>query len=411
MVPFKIFYAWQSDRPAKLCRTLIQRALDDARKQVKDGQTIDVEPRIQIEIDQDTQGVPGSPHVAETIFEKIQECDAFIADLTFTGCRKGKRESPVPNPNVLIEYGYALRELGDERIVAVFNEEFGNCEDLPFDIRHRRWPLRYRTAGADTGDKAQQARKNERKKLTSALVKILETLVKNTGKRAESPGSDLDRPLVEQFPLDSEILLQNSGQRFRIRRSGAKILLSVRSARSGLSLSQTDVQSIAIKTLKPLASRRLSGCSTARTSDGAALFKHPGGNGGNVEFASILKRDGSLYGIDCHHVGRHKQSRIEEPFLSASVVEEILTDGLRNFLAVAENDLSLALPLDVGVALEGVKNHLVVVSRDVYDGLQGPLLVERIEDRFQVASYTANPAELLKLFIGKIYDEAGLEQP
>lgn len=409
MAPFKIFYAWQSDQPAKLCRTLIQRALDDAKEQIKESQTIDVEPRIQIEIDQDTQGVPGSPHIAETIFQKIRECDAFIADLTFTGCQKGKHDRPVPNPNVLIEYGYALRELGDERIIAVFNEEFGNREDLPFDIRHRRWPLPYRTAGAGTGEEAQRVRRHERKKLANELVKVIKHLVRNTGKRAENPNSDVDRPLVAQFPLDSEILLQNSGERLRIRKSGAKILLNIRSVGSSLSLTQADAQSLALRNLKPLAWRRLTGWSPARTSEGAALVKHPGGNGGSVEFASILMRDGSLYGIDCHHVGRHGDSRIKEPFLLINLVEEILTDGLRNFLDVARDDLSLALPLDTGVALEGVRNYLVV-ARDLYPAPQGTLLVERIESRFQVTNYAADPAELLRSFIEKVYDEAGLEQ-
>lgn len=230
--------------------------------------------------------------------------------------------------------------------------------------------MRYRTAGAGADEKAQQARRNERKKLTKALAKVLEHLVRNTGRRAENPGSDIDRPLAEQFPLDSEILLQNSGERLRIWKSGAKIPLGVRSAHSSLSLSLAEAQSHELRNLKPLAWNRLSGCSPARTSDGVALVKHPGGNGGIVEFASVLKRDGSLYGIDCHHVGRHRDSRIKEPFLLIKTVEEILTDGLRNFLDVAENDLSLALPLDIGVALEGVKNHLVV-ARDVYPGLQG----------------------------------------
>ncbi|RTM15386.1 MAG: hypothetical protein EKK33_02145 [Bradyrhizobiaceae bacterium] len=45
---------------------------------------------------------------------------------------------PTPNPNVLIELGYALRTLGYERIILVFNRAFGKIEDLPFDLRARR---------------------------------------------------------------------------------------------------------------------------------------------------------------------------------------------------------------------------------------------------------------------------------
>jgi hypothetical protein len=33
---------------------------------------------------------------------------------------------PIPNPNVLIEYGWALKSLGYKRIVAVMNEAHEN---------------------------------------------------------------------------------------------------------------------------------------------------------------------------------------------------------------------------------------------------------------------------------------------
>ena len=70
MAAFKIFYAWQSDRPANLCRSLIRNALDDAAKKFQDGLEIDDE-RCQVEIDQDTQGDPVKtrPHSAARMHE------------------------------------------------------------------------------------------------------------------------------------------------------------------------------------------------------------------------------------------------------------------------------------------------------------------------------------------------------
>ena len=127
---FKVFYAWQSDRPNNLCRGLIRRALDKAKDQLNDELEIDDALR-DVKIDQDTQGVAGSPSIAETILAKIRNSDAFIPDLTFI--LGGEGMTAMPNPNVLIEYGYALHALGDQRIIGVFNDAFGTPDDLPFE--------------------------------------------------------------------------------------------------------------------------------------------------------------------------------------------------------------------------------------------------------------------------------------
>jgi hypothetical protein len=43
-----------------------------------------------------------------------------------------------PNPNVLIELGYAIKVLGFDKIIMVMNTAFGRPELLPFDLRQRR---------------------------------------------------------------------------------------------------------------------------------------------------------------------------------------------------------------------------------------------------------------------------------
>ena len=183
MAAFRIFYAWQSDRPANLCRSLIRKALDDTAKQVGEGLDFQDAQRIDVEINQDTQGEPGSPAIAETILQKISESDAFVGDLTFTGRREGKPGSPVPNPNVLLEYGYALHALGHDRVIAVFNEEFGKPDDLPFDLRHRRWPIRYRTSGDGSDEQSLEVRRTQRKQLAKELAAAIKTIVQTEGKR------------------------------------------------------------------------------------------------------------------------------------------------------------------------------------------------------------------------------------
>lgn len=127
-----VFYSWQSDLPNPTNRGFIQQALEKAVTTIADDHTVEVEPVV----DRDTEGVAGSPDIASTIFAKITASDVFVADVSIISNPKEGR--PTPNPNVLIELGYALRGLGHERIILVFNRSFGKIEDLPFDLRMRR---------------------------------------------------------------------------------------------------------------------------------------------------------------------------------------------------------------------------------------------------------------------------------
>ena len=139
-MPDKVFYSWQSDRSNKTNRGFIEDALAQAIRNLGRERNEIYAPLRDLELDKDTKGIPGSPPVADTIFRKIEECSVFVPDLTFCGLTEGNR--PIPNANVLIEYGWALAKLGHERIVAVMNEAYGPPTEttLPFNIRHTRWP-------------------------------------------------------------------------------------------------------------------------------------------------------------------------------------------------------------------------------------------------------------------------------
>jgi hypothetical protein len=127
-----VFYSWQSDLPNATNRSFIEQALKNVANRITADDAVDVEPVI----DRDTQGVAGAPDIAKTIFQKIASADVVVADVSIIGeCRTGR---PTPNPNVLIELGYALRAVGDERVILVFNTAYGEFEQLPFDLKMRR---------------------------------------------------------------------------------------------------------------------------------------------------------------------------------------------------------------------------------------------------------------------------------
>jgi hypothetical protein len=127
-----VFYSWQSDLPNSTNRGLIQAALEIAAAEIAGDDKVDVEPVI----DRDTEGVAGSPDIASTIFAKIDASAIFVADVSIVSDAAAKRQTP--NPNVMIEVGFALKALNFERVILVFNSAFGTVESLPFDLRMRR---------------------------------------------------------------------------------------------------------------------------------------------------------------------------------------------------------------------------------------------------------------------------------
>jgi hypothetical protein len=137
-----IFFSWQADTPTTEGRNLIERALAEALDRISSDTSVEMAIR-DIEIDKDTKGVPGQPPIVETIFRKVDQCIIFLADLTFVGKRLDGR--PTPNPNVLIEYGWALKSKGHHRIICVMNVAHGkpSAESLPFDLRHLRHPIQF----------------------------------------------------------------------------------------------------------------------------------------------------------------------------------------------------------------------------------------------------------------------------
>ncbi|HRV93171.1 MAG TPA: nucleotide-binding protein [Anaerolineae bacterium] len=111
-----IFYSWQSDLPPSANRSFILTALERAAKTIHADESIKVEPVI----DRDTLGVPGSPNIAHTILEKIEKSDIFVCDVSIINPNRTSECRSTPNPNVLIELGYATKALGHERIIMVF---------------------------------------------------------------------------------------------------------------------------------------------------------------------------------------------------------------------------------------------------------------------------------------------------
>jgi len=131
-------------------------------------------------LDKDTKGTPGSPSIPDTIFKKIEGSAVFIADLTFVAHTKKNPKTkfikPVPNPNVMIEYGYATKAKGESKIIAVMNTNYGKPtkESIPFNIVHKRWPIQYKLSADEKANK-----EKEMEALVERLYDNIKTIVED----------------------------------------------------------------------------------------------------------------------------------------------------------------------------------------------------------------------------------------
>jgi hypothetical protein len=164
-----VFYSWQSDSPNASNRSFIKKAAERAIGLLAADAELESAARddSDIVLDQDTQGVPGNPGIADTILAKIDACDVFLADVTLVAeTPMGKK---LINSNVALELGYAFGKHTSRVSILVMNTAFGQPKELPFDLAHRRHPIIYHLP--DTHD--QEARATALEELAKQLASAL----------------------------------------------------------------------------------------------------------------------------------------------------------------------------------------------------------------------------------------------
>ncbi len=125
-----VFYCWMSDHPNATNRSFIEKALDKAVKEIAQDVSIVEDPRT----DKDTKDLAGSPEISSAILDKINKSLAVVCDVSIVD----RDTRPSPNPNVMVELGYAMGVLGCDKVIMVMNTAYGSIAQLPFDIKHRR---------------------------------------------------------------------------------------------------------------------------------------------------------------------------------------------------------------------------------------------------------------------------------
>lgn len=239
-----VFYAWQSDRDAAICRKLIRAAAKHALTKLKAEPDIFNAPSFVL--DQDRQGVPGHPHIASVIRRKIKACDVFLADLThvasYTAAGKaGKsRRKKTPNPNVLIELGIAIRAKGFGRLILVMNDHFGSTDDLPFDVKSHSFPITYTLADANDEKQVKAVQDKLAERIATALKPMLAeiaaaataTATASGRERADADGKGFYHTFTQgnfygMHPKDIPFIVAGSGEQSILNPRSAYVLLSI----------------------------------------------------------------------------------------------------------------------------------------------------------------------------------------
>jgi hypothetical protein len=402
-----VFFSWQSDTSTSEGRNFIEKALEIAVRRISNELQVDEAPRDVLKVDKDTKDVPGSPPIFETIRRKIDAAAVFIPDLTFVAERPNG--DPCPNPNVLFEYGYALKSLTYHRIFGVMNAAFGkpSRESLPFDLASYRFPITYNLPGGASQDERTAARE----KLVDEFERALKGVLASDEYKQNLPQPP---PVSYRNPLDGRARFREKGEPIGfdnnpVRRmtgkpdipvrlmDGSALWLRVMPQQSITKLRVTDLQ----QPVGHLASMPLYGhpyVFSIRGPDGAGIYPLESDETPTVAF---MFTDGEIWLIDT------------SPFLfdqtHIPLDEAAFAKSLEYAARFLLERFGIGGPFRWVAGMQGVGGRMLPIPNDSFGRTYGPCALDIIE-REGTFSIGGNPSEALEPFFDAVFDLCGLRR-
>ncbi|MBN2313940.1 MAG: hypothetical protein JXM79_08410 [Sedimentisphaerales bacterium] len=416
-----VFYSWQSDHPNRTNRTFIEEALEAALRKISlDGEIQEAQRDEPLTLDKDTKGIPGIPPIADVIFEKISIAAVFVPDLSFVGNTADGRL--LPNPNVLIEYGWALSTLGRSRIVPVINVAFGaaNTETLPFNMRHLRHPISYELKV----DTPLEKRKEVKAKLVADLASAIQLVVQSHPAKTEpssvnhiaiestiDPSTFLgpNEPLgiLSGFPQKETRLIIPNNQHLFLRVIPTKRV-------EEFATSKQVLEFLSKSSVRPLCDH-LSGWSPGRNRHGAFVCAH---NEDKVLAITQLFRNKELWGIDVITIDKEsckEWSKVEFGFIACSSLEIAFTETLSTYLTFCRDILKLELPLRFIAGATGVEEYRMTAPSGInfagFEKFAGRVVEENLIYEGTITHYELPVTTILRPFFDYVWEECGLSRP
>jgi hypothetical protein len=395
----KVFYSWQSDTPNNVGRAFIRKTLDAA---VSSLQVDEAERPL---VDQDTAGVLGSPVVANTIFEKIREAKIVVADVTLTG--RTPEDKRLLNSNVAIEVGYALGVQGDHVLLTVMNTHYGTPDDLPFDLKHRRWPVQF-SLSPDAGGPERQ---RERDVLSRNLGNITEAYIEANRPPKEtfaSTSSTLNSATYWQPDEDLIPARRYSGGGTKpVRYPAGQALMYLRI------WPQEKIRPIAVETLsdysksaiEPLAGG-INGWSTDRNKYGLLTYATFGEERALGSTTQVF-RNGEIWGVNAYRLRTRPEFPNFPKLVPTQSYESGLRESLRRYLDAARSYFGYPSKITVESGLVNVKDFMLALPDEVH----GPIFEDvKISTTVNLDEPESVTEALLKIFKA-VFEAAGTIRP
>jgi hypothetical protein len=413
-MPHTVFFSWQADRPPLNGKDLVERALERATARISEDTTVEKAVR-DLTVDRDTKGLPGSPPIVDSIFHKIDKAAVFVPDLTFVGERADGR--PTPNPNVMIEYGWALKSLTHARIVPVINTAFGKptAESMPFDMRHLLYPTVYSgpdRLGRDREHVIEQLALELEQKIRGVLEsgEFKSTLPKSSEFRPREPADGCGRfkPVGESVGIASGGGLRGSLKELILSPEPVAWFRLMPFFDPGRTWSVDELER-AMKTpfLSPL-SRDWGGYSFIRTHEGHGVYSALPEQPATIRAIVFAFKTGEVWSVDTYWLGAYSddRSRFTVPSEELSFRKALVEYG--QFL----QRLDITPPFRWIAGMENLKGRVLYLPTrpGYYRAMPGPdgKCIEDIISESGTYSPGDSPGKTLRPFFQKLYDSCGV---
>lgn len=405
-----LFFSWQADTPSRVGRGFLKQCLEEVCQNLTADTDID-EAHRDMSVDSDTQGVAGQPPIVETIFRKIDEASVFFADLTFVGTRLDER--PAPNPNVLIEYGWALKSLKHERVICVMNTGFGvpTAENMPFDLRHVRWPIQYSLPDSASADDIKKEKRKVVAALTTAIRACIATIPEDSKLSNEFPaaatGNDKARFRNSNEELGfTEGFFDDEPKKVMLT-DGPAIWLRVMPF---FSPSRTwpvhELKELFLTDPQPLPITFGNGCNQLRAEDGVGMYRplNSSDNPQLTDSVAFMFETGEIWSVDTHLLTRNDRILF---FLEEQLERTLLRDI--QFL----KRIGAEPPYRVIAGVTGIKGRAYNYPLPPNQGRVGlgPICAANIVEEKGVYMNGAEPIEALRPFFEALFNKCAMQRP
>lgn len=402
----KIFYSWQMDAPRKINKDFVRGALDQALGKLVEDPSVSDADREELEIDQDTQNVLGSPEIARVILDKIAASDVIVTDVSLVASGKdGKRHI---NSNVAIELGYAYGRLSDRAVLKVMNTHFGKPGELPFDLRGRRHPVQFHLEPASDAETIA----SEQKKLAHELAEILKLYLHDLPD--EKPIPHVETPcttLRGMFWLPHEPLIPAGEHRHRrgVHWNGPSLLYFRCIPTDALAELSSLESEVMTAELVPL----FSDVGFSRTRNKWGALSHCVAQDGDLMAFSQVFRNREIWSVDPYHSTRatEPEDEAEESiqYLPTGAVNRIFPRAIDSIRKLASN-LGYGNKYEIEMGISGAEGLRLSIAKSQGDPFVGPIHISEVFlRRTLAANYPIG--SIMNDFWELLFSEAGSPVP